>query len=34
MLDRKHWRAIYHDDRKAFVVEDAGWIADEPVIEY
>jgi hypothetical protein len=34
MLDRQYWRAIYDDERKAFVVEDAGWIADEPIIEY
>jgi hypothetical protein len=34
MLERKYWRAIYHDDRKTFVVQDAGLIADEPIIEY
>jgi hypothetical protein len=34
MLDRRYWRAVYNEERDGFVVEQAGWIHDEPVIEY
>lgn len=34
MLDRTYWRAIYNEARDAFVVEQAGWVDDEPQIEY
>jgi hypothetical protein len=34
MADRRYWRAIYNEERDGFVVERAGWIDDEPVIEY
>jgi hypothetical protein len=34
MLERKYWRAIYDEERKSFVVGNAGWVDGEPVIEY
>ncbi len=34
MLDRHYWRAFYNDERDAFVVEQAGWVDNEPQIEY
>jgi hypothetical protein len=34
MLERKYWRAIYDEERKSFVVDEAGWIDGDPAIEY
>ena len=34
MLDRNYWRASYDEERDSFVVEQAGWIDGEPLIEY
>ena len=34
MLDRQYWRALYNEERDAYVVEEAGWVDDEPQIEY
>ena len=34
MLERKYWRAIYDNERKSFVVEEAGWVDGDPAIEY
>jgi hypothetical protein len=34
MLDQRYWRAIYNEERDAYVVEEAGWVDDEPQIEY
>ena len=34
MLDRQYWRALYNEARDAYVVEEAGWVDDEPQIEY
>ena len=34
MLDRSYWRASYNEERDSFVVEQAGWIDGEPLIEY
>ena len=34
MVDRHCWRAAFDIQRDAFVVEQAGWVAGEPQIEY
>lgn len=34
MPERRYWRAIYDEARKSFVVDNAGWVDGEPVIEY
>ncbi len=34
MVGRHCWRAAFDIQRDAFVVEQAGWVADEPQIEY
>ncbi len=34
MVDRQYWRALFNEQRHAFVVEQAGWLDDEPQIEY
>ncbi len=34
MIEKTYGYATYHQDRDSFVVEDAGWEDDCPVIEY
>ena len=34
MVDRHYWRAVFDEQRNSFVVEQAGWVDDEPQIEY
>jgi hypothetical protein len=34
MPERRYWRAIFDDERKSFVVDEAGWIDGDPAIEY
>lgn len=34
MSDETLWYATYNEERDSFVVEEAGWEADSPVIEY
>lgn len=34
MVDKQYWRAVFDDQRDAFVVDQAGWLDDQPQIEY
>jgi hypothetical protein len=34
MSDPKQWYATYNPERDSFIVEDAGWEGEHPVIEY
>lgn len=34
MLDKQYWRAVFDEQRDAFVVEHTGRVDDQPQIEY
>ena len=34
MVERRYWRARLNEQRQSFVIEQSGWVHDEPQIEY